>query len=453
MIFGVVMKIGIIGFGIVGHAIKHAFDGNADFYISDPKLNEFSNGIDVVYAMSDFIFVCVPTPMTGVEGGKINPTIINSVMEELNDLSKSIQRDVKPVICIKSTVTPDLLKKYEEEYTNLRITMSPEYLTEANYLDDMINMRALVVGGKKEDTSEIVKLFDEHSNCKKPYPIGECDLIASGVLKYMENCFLGLKVTFMNQMYQVLRESGSNDTWENVGKCFHLDKERMGTSHWQVPGPDGDFGYGGKCVTSDAKLSVTIDESEIKNVPINWLYHLVHDKKVQNIKVLSTDSNCLMTNFKKVKSVTCREINENVIGFFTSTGVFKCTTNHLMPIFRDNKKILVQAADVIPSDNLFHVNFGLLNINEIRSLIYFGKVYNLELESLSDDSKDDLFWVESETGIVTHNCLPKDINAMISYANSIGVNFDLMEKTWEINKRIRTDIDWAKIEGAVLDEE
>jgi hypothetical protein len=48
------------------------------------------------------------------------------------------------------------------------------------------------------------------------------------------------------------------------------------------------------------------------------------------------------------------------------------------------------------------------SISRISRRSFSGVVYNLELES-NDQSKDDLFWVEQCTGIVTHNCLPKDL--------------------------------------------
>jgi UDP-glucose 6-dehydrogenase len=62
-----------------------------------------------------------------------------------------------------------------------------------------------------------------------------------------------------------------------------------------------------------------------------------------------------------------------------------------------------------------------------------------------------LFWIEQGTGIVTHNCFSKDINAFIYYAESLGYDIDLLKKVWEINLRTRKNIDWKDIEGAVTD--
>ena len=56
----------------------------------------------------------------------------------------------------------------------------------------------------------------------------------------------------------------------------------------------------------------------------------------------------------------------------------------------------------------------LLKINKIESFDYAGDVYNLELITNEKSiSKDDLFWIDGSTGIVSHNCFAKDINAMI----------------------------------------
>ena len=92
-----------------------------------------------------------------------------------------------------------------------------------------------------------------------------------------------------------------------------------------------------------------------------------------------------------------------------------------------------------------------MKIISINKTNYKGKVYNLHLRS-NDVENDDLYWIEKTSGIINHNCFPKDINALIYLAKSMGVDMDLMEKAWEINMRIREDIDWANIEGAVSEE-
>lgn len=79
-------------------------------------------------------------------------------------------------------------------------------------------------------------------------------------------------------------------------------------------------------------------------------------------------------------------------------------------------------------------------IQKIERLNYSGPVFNLELESNSDH--DDLFWIEQETNIVTHNCFPKDVCSLIAQMEKMGFDPKMLKASWEQNKHIRGVIDW-----------
>jgi UDP-glucose 6-dehydrogenase len=66
--------------------------------------------------------------------------------------------------------------------------------------------------------------------------------------KYITNNFLTVKVSFANEIYDICEANGIDyDVASNLAK---LDT-RLGNSHWMVPGPDGDRGYGGHCFPKD----------------------------------------------------------------------------------------------------------------------------------------------------------------------------------------------------------
>ena len=445
------MKIGIVGYGVVGKAIEYGFKNSAEILILDPAYKNMSVSMEQMTKEADFIFVGVPTPMNMKDNGKIDTTIIDSVM----DLIASF--NYNGVVISKSTVIPSHLAYWAKKYSDLRLCMSPEYLIDANPLEAFIEEPMIVVGSnREEDAQSVLDLFKEYSICKAT-KFFKCDLISSGVLKYMENCYLALKVTFMNQMYDIHQSSGSTDSWDTLSEIFHGDP-RMGNSHGKVPGPDGDRGWGGKCVLPDAKAKIQtmiIDEydqpeSYEEEVSIENLSKFIEDKGngYSNIySIESCDANLENAEWKEIKVVTERDIDEEIIVFETNSGEFSCTLEHLMPVLRDSKKIIVKAKKIKETDLFFIINDVTMQINKITKRRYKGKVYNLELTS--DSEKDDLFWIEQKTGIVTHNCFPKDINAMINYAaDELDYDFDLMKKAWEINLRIRKDIDWLKIPGA-----
>ena len=89
-----------------------------------------------------------------------------------------------------------------------------------------------------------------------------------------------------------------------------------------------------------------------------------------------------------------------------------------------------------------------VKINKITKRHYKGEVYNFHLES-NDPDKDDLFWIEQETGIVSHNCFPKDLNAMIYTMKELGLDPKVLSAVWDQNKALRRNWDWEKISGAV----
>ena len=58
-------------------------------------------------------------------------------------------------------------------------------------------------------------------------------------------------------MYQICEGVGVD--YDKVIEYATQD-ERLGTSHWNVPGPDGDFGYGGHCFPKDVKALMVVAE-------------------------------------------------------------------------------------------------------------------------------------------------------------------------------------------------
>ena len=136
------MKVGIIGAGIVGGAIEHWFADAHELFIHDPvrgtTLADVTNHVDMAY-------IAVPTPMA--EDGSCNLSIVESVLNDLPDGFTAV---------IKSTVVPGTTQRYHEEYPNLKIAYSPEFLVERRHLEDFGNQDILVCGTHHADVAERV---------------------------------------------------------------------------------------------------------------------------------------------------------------------------------------------------------------------------------------------------------------------------------------------------------
>jgi UDPglucose 6-dehydrogenase len=245
-------KIGIVGNGFVGSAISAGFLLSVDdVLIYDKNPDKSINTLEETVNGSDVIFVSVPTPMRNVRGGKISLEIMDSVIDEISQVSTRSDN----VIVIKSTVVPGTVERYIKKYPDLNIVFNPEFLTERAARLDFINSARVVLGGEKKN----VDLVEELYRCRFPHvKVIKTDPASAQFIKYMANCFFSVKVSFMNEMYQACEKMGG--CWGDILNGFISDG-RIGNSHIDVPGHDGSLGFGGKCFPKDLNAFIYFFES------------------------------------------------------------------------------------------------------------------------------------------------------------------------------------------------
>jgi UDPglucose 6-dehydrogenase len=78
-------------------------------------------------------------------------------------------------------------------------------------------------------------------------------------------------------MYQIC--NGLEVDYDKVIEYATYD-ERLGKSHWSVPGPDEDFGYGGHCFPKDVKALISI----AKDLDVTPLMLSATDFKNNNVR-------------------------------------------------------------------------------------------------------------------------------------------------------------------------
>ena len=252
------MKLGIVGHGFVGTAVDHGFTKDVQKFIVDPKHNSTNTIEDLIAFRPDAVFVAVPTPM--LETGECNTEILEGVMQQLNSNKGSL-------VIVKSTVPAYKLQSILEQCVDIRIVYNPEFLTEKNYIDDFVNPPMHVFGGINADTDAVEKLYKEHSDCAE-CPVYKTDLTTASMVKYCINSFLATKVTFMNEMYDVLKAAKGTD-WQTFTDIIGNDP-RIGKSHMKVPGNDGMRGYAGSCFPKDT-AALAWFAREILNTPFTQL--------------------------------------------------------------------------------------------------------------------------------------------------------------------------------------
>lgn len=242
-------KIGVMGNGFVGGAVAAGFSLRADvkIYDSDPEKSSDSI-IDV--CKQDIIFLCVPTPMR-VDNGYPELTFINTAIESLIKNMTLKQLNEGKIVVVKSTVLPGTTRKFQHKYPQFNFITNPEFLTARAARLDFINPARIVLGGSKlEPMQTMIALYREMTK-HTPFFCGPWEY--AELIKYMSNCFFALKVSYLNEVFDICSELKID--FKEVKEAWLADG-RIGNSHHDVPGHDGDRGYGGACFPKDMKAFI-----------------------------------------------------------------------------------------------------------------------------------------------------------------------------------------------------
>jgi UDPglucose 6-dehydrogenase len=248
------MRVGIIGYGFVGQAIAQCHDIE-DLVIRDPKLehsadySEFNN--------CDVVFVCVPSPSR--PDGSCDTTALEETVRD--PLFLSINKQI-PIIC-KTTAPPSVYDRLQKQYPN--IVHCPEFLTAANAHRDYVGAEYCVIGGDPY-WCQLARTVIQEQISIATYNCIITDIKTAAFYKYMMNCYLAAKVTFMNEFYQLAEAEGVR--WDALKKLSKKDS-RIGRSHMDVPGSDGKYGWGGACFPKD--MAAIINEAKSLGVDFKLL--------------------------------------------------------------------------------------------------------------------------------------------------------------------------------------
>ena len=190
------------------------------------------------------------------EDGSCNTLIVEKVVEELctgND---------KNIIVIKSTVPPTTTKKLQERYKN-PICFNPEFLVERTAIKDFENTDTVILGGVLDATTKLKQFYS------KIFPsayIIKTDSTTAELVKYLINTFLSVKVSFANEIHNICQQLSVD--YDKVIE-YSIHDNRLGNSHWAVPGPDGKFGFGGSCFPKDVNALIKV--AECMDIPTSVL--------------------------------------------------------------------------------------------------------------------------------------------------------------------------------------
>lgn len=242
-------SIGIVGHGFVGAAVHEGLRRHfsIETYDKYKKQNSTCASLVELASKAKIIFICLPTPMR--KDGSCDLSIVRNVVFDLDEICDN------HIAVIKSTVPPGTTRQLNSECNNVSVVFNPEFLTEANYIDDFKSQNRIIIGGPRPASTIIKNLY------KKAFyktPIIKTGSDTAEMVKYFCNCLLATKVSFANEIKQICDKIDID--YDKVLE-YSLYDERIGNTHLTVPGPDGRLGFGGSCFPKDINALITLAKS------------------------------------------------------------------------------------------------------------------------------------------------------------------------------------------------
>jgi len=261
------MKIGLIGLGMVGSAVKYGFEVKRGhtLFTHDIKLPDTT--IENVYDNSEIIFLCVSTPQSS--DGKCNTDNVEQVCSKINSIAES--KNEKKDVVIKSSVIPGTTDQFAEKFKSIRFAMNPEFLLERAAMHDFCHQDICVIGTKYDDIYD--KIVEIHGNLAKEF-IRTTPANAE-VVKYYCNVFNSTRIIFANMFYEISKKVGAN---YDEAKKIATKRHNMIDSYLDCN--ENLRGFGGACLPKDTFAILSL--SEQLGIHYNFLKGLIDDNERLN---------------------------------------------------------------------------------------------------------------------------------------------------------------------------
>ena len=242
------INVGIIGCGFVGGALKAWLEENnkdCKLFISDPPkgYNDDLSGIDIA-----FLQIHVPTEDDGTQ--------------DLTLMKQLISGLPKVPVFVRTTILPGTSDMLSKE-TGHQVCYMPEFLTERTHIEDF-KRQPMVFTGAIELLCQIFK--GKTFTTMTP--------LEAEITTDCHNVFGAYKVTYFNAVWDCCRRMGADRARGHTGMLL---SGYINDTHTFVPGPDGKFGYGGKCFPKDVNAFTKM----MQGTPLGTLLAPLHELNVK----------------------------------------------------------------------------------------------------------------------------------------------------------------------------
>ncbi len=354
-----------------------------------------TNSVEEGVLNSEISIVAVGTPST--EKGHLNLDYIFKVAEDIGTVLKT--KSDFHVIAIRSTVMPGTCEKFARiiegasgkvNGVDFAVVDNPEFLREGTAVADYFNPPLTLIGSSSDRATAMIKsLYDQ-----LPGEIVITDVKVAEIMKYVNNTYHALKISFANEVGNVCSAMGIDS--HEVMNIFCKDKQLNISPYYFKPG----FAYGGSCLPKDLKGLQTLAHDLYVSVPV--IDAIDETNEIQKSRAVSKLSKffgkkiaLLGLSFKAgtddLRNSPAVELVETLVGrgfdisiFDQNIHVAKLTGKnkeyidnhipHLSKLLVDDLELLIEQADVIILSNKEQQFLEALKGLENKTLVDMVKI-------------------------------------------------------------------------------
>jgi GDP-mannose 6-dehydrogenase len=247
--------------------------------VASGKLRAITDTFEAV-AATELAIVCVGTPSR--EDGSLETCYIETVTRQIGEALRGRKRDF--CVVIRSTVIPGTVRSLiiplleqssgRQLGSGIEVMFHPEFLREGTSVKDFYNPPKIIVGERVPGTGRVLMDLYEGIEAPRHYPTIE----VAEMLKYSDNIFHAVKVTFANEIGQLCHRYGI-DSREVMG-IFCTDTKLNIAPSYLKPG----FAFGGSCLPKDLRALLALARS--CNVSVPMLENVLSSNRSQVERVL-----------------------------------------------------------------------------------------------------------------------------------------------------------------------
>jgi GDP-mannose 6-dehydrogenase len=224
---------------------------------------------------AEMAWICVGTPSD--DNGGVNLSSVENVIRQIGQVL--CESEDRPLIVLRSTCLPGttanrVIPLFEKESglevgKDIHVVFHPEFLREGTAMKDFYQPPKIIVGESQAGSGDLLVSLYENIDA----PLFRLELSEAEMVKYCDNIFHALKITFANEIAQVARFAGVDA--RKITEVFCADTKLNISPRYLQPGP----AFGGSCLPKD--LRAVLRYASLGSIRVPMLQNILESNEFQ----------------------------------------------------------------------------------------------------------------------------------------------------------------------------